>query len=69
LVLRTTFISGFPGETVEEHKELVKFIRKFKFERLGDFMFSEEDGTPAAEMDDQVNMTTCPSKTATCHQK
>jgi len=55
LVLRTTFISGFPGETVEEHKELVKFIRKFKFERLGDFMFSEEDGTPAAQMDDQVD--------------
>jgi ribosomal protein S12 methylthiotransferase len=54
LALRTTFISGFPGETEEEHEELMKFCRDFKFERLGAFAYSEEDGTPAAEYPDQV---------------
>ena len=54
LALRTTFISGFPGETEEEHEELMKFCREFKFERLGAFAYSEEDGTPAAEYPDQV---------------
>ena len=57
-MLRTTFISGFPGETEEEHRELVDFVRSFKFERLGDFMYSEEDGTPAATMDEQVRAPT-----------
>ena len=56
LALRTTFISGFPGETEEEHEELMKFCREFKFERLGAFAYSEEDGTPAAEYPDQVEM-------------
>jgi len=55
LTLRTTFISGFPGETQEEHQELVDFVRDFKFERLGVFMYSEEDGTPAKDMDNQVD--------------
>jgi ribosomal protein S12 methylthiotransferase len=54
LALRTTFISGFPGETEEEHEELMKFCRDFKFERLGAFAYSEEDGTPAMEYPDQV---------------
>ena len=54
LALRTTFISGFPGETEEEHEELMQFCREFKFERLGAFAYSEEDGTPAAEYPDQV---------------
>lgn len=54
LVLRTTFISGFPGEGEEQHKELVKFIKEFKFERMGCFAYSEEDGTPAAEFTEQV---------------
>ena len=54
LALRTTFISGFPGETEEEHEELMQFCRDFKFERLGAFAYSEEDGTPAAEYPDQV---------------
>ena len=54
LALRTTFISGFPGETEEEHEELMRFCREFKFERLGAFAYSEEDGTPAAEYPDQV---------------
>ena len=54
LALRTTFISGFPGETEAEHEELMQFCREFKFERLGAFAYSEEDGTPAAEYPDQV---------------
>ncbi|KIZ07386.1 MiaB-like tRNA modifying enzyme YliG [Monoraphidium neglectum] len=55
LVLRTTFISGFPGETQAQHNELVSFVKSFKFERMGCFTYSEEDGTPAAEMPEQVS--------------
>ncbi|KAL0054101.1 hypothetical protein WJX82_003811 [Trebouxia sp. C0006] len=54
LVLRTTFISGFPGETEEGHQELVEFCKEFPFQRMGAFTYSEEDGTPAAEYQDQV---------------
>lgn len=54
LVLRTTFISGFPGETEEGHQELVEFCKAFPFQRMGAFTYSEEDGTPAAEYQDQV---------------
>lgn len=54
LALRTTFISGFPAESDDNHKELVKFVRDFKFERMGCFAYSEEDGTPAAEYPDQI---------------
>mmetsp|Transcript_19009 Transcript_19009/g.32522 ORF Transcript_19009/g.32522 Transcript_19009/m.32522 type:complete len:512 (-) Transcript_19009:594-2129(-) len=54
LVLRTTFISGFPGETAAQHAELVTFAKTFKFERMGCFAYSEEDGTPAATFPDQV---------------
>jgi len=53
LALRTTFISGFPGESEADHRELVGFVRKFKFERMGAFVYSEEDGTPAAEFPEQ----------------
>jgi len=51
LVLRTTFISGFPGETEAEHRELVTLARELRFERGGAFVYSAEDGTPAAEME------------------
>lgn len=54
LALRTTFISGFPGEREEDHTELVDFVKEFKFERMGAFAYSEEDGTPAAEYDEQI---------------
>ncbi|KAF6251091.1 hypothetical protein COO60DRAFT_1563392 [Scenedesmus sp. NREL 46B-D3] len=54
LVLRTTFISGFPGESEEAHRELVDFVREFKFERAGTFVYSEEDGTPAADLPEQT---------------
>jgi ribosomal protein S12 methylthiotransferase len=50
LVLRTTFITGFPGETEEDHQALVNFVKEMRFERAGVFAYSEEEGTPAASM-------------------
>lgn len=55
IVLRTTLISGFPGETDEEHRELVDFVSDMAFDRLGVFTYSREEGTPAAEMEDQID--------------
>jgi ribosomal protein S12 methylthiotransferase len=52
--LRTTFIVGFPGETEEEFQELLSFVKWAKFDHLGVFSFSKEDGTPSYEMDGQV---------------
>jgi len=54
LVLRTSLIVGFPGETDAAYQELVDFVEKWKFERAGVFEFSAEPGTPAAAMDGQV---------------
>ena len=54
LTLRTTFITGLPGETEEEFEELCEFVRKWKFERFGVFSFAPEPGTPAAGMADQI---------------
>ncbi|MBE5909683.1 30S ribosomal protein S12 methylthiotransferase RimO [Pseudobutyrivibrio sp.] len=53
--LRTTLICGFPGETQEMHEELLEFIRTMKFDRLGAFAYSKEDGTVAAKWDNQVD--------------
>ena len=50
----TTLISGFPGETEKDHRTLVSFVRKMKFERLGVFAYSREEGTPAAKMLSQI---------------
>lgn len=58
LVLRTTFISGFPGETEDEHEELMGAVKEFGFERGGVFSYSREDGTPAADLDKQVGRRT-----------
>ncbi len=55
--IRTSLISGFPGETWEDHEELKDFIKKMKFERLGVFSYSQEDGTAAALMPDQIEET------------
>ena len=55
LALRTTFICGFPGETAAAHRELVDFCADFRFERMGAFAYSAEDGTPAATMPEQVD--------------
>lgn len=54
IVLRTTLITGFPGETEEQFTELAEFVNSVRFEHLGCFAYSAEDGTPAAEMPDQV---------------
>ena len=54
LALRTTFISGFPGETDAAHRELVDYCAAARFERMGAFAYSAEDGTPAASLPDQV---------------
>ena len=54
LALRTTFICGFPGETDAQHEELVSFCKQFGFQRGGAFEYSEEEGTPAASLPDQV---------------
>lgn len=54
LTLRTTFIVGFPGETDEEFESLLEFIARVRFERLGIFKYSREDGSRAAKMPDQV---------------
>lgn len=54
IALRTTMITGFPGETQEDHQELMEFVDDMEFERLGVFAYSEEEGTPAAEFPDQI---------------
>lgn len=54
ICIRTTLIAGFPGETEKDHKTLVSFVRKMKFERLGVFAYSREEGTPAARMLSQI---------------
>lgn len=54
IVLRTTLISGFPGETQEQHEELMDFIDEMEFDRLGVFAYSQEEDTPAASMPDQI---------------
>ncbi|MBQ7061464.1 MAG: 30S ribosomal protein S12 methylthiotransferase RimO [Clostridia bacterium] len=54
-ILRTTVMTGFPGETEEDHQELMKFLRLHPFDRVGAFTYSAEDGTPAAEMPEQVD--------------
>lgn len=58
VVLRTSIIVGFPGETAEDFDKLLGFIGKYKFDRLGVFMYSKEEGTPAASMGDQVSEET-----------
>ena len=55
LVLRTTFIAGFPGETREQFEEMVAFVQKWKFERAGVFTYSLEPDTPAAKLDGHMD--------------
>ncbi len=58
ICLRTTVICGFPGETQKEHEELMEFINEMEFDRLGAFIYSPEEGTPAAEFSNQVDEET-----------
>jgi ribosomal protein S12 methylthiotransferase len=55
LVMRTTFITGFPGETDEQFQEMVEFVEEHRFERLGVFTYSFEPDTPAARLPDHVS--------------
>lgn len=55
LILRTTLIAGFPGETEADFTELAEFAREIRFERLGCFAYSREEGTAAAEMPEQID--------------
>ena len=54
IVLRTSLITGFPGETEEDHQELMEFVDEMEFGRLGVFTYSPEEGTPAETMEGQV---------------
>lgn len=54
ICLRTTLITGFPGETEEDHEELMNFVDEMEFDRLGVFTYSQEEDTPAAIMPDQI---------------
>lgn len=55
IALRTTLISGFPGETQKDHEALMDFVNEMEFERLGVFAYSAEEDTPAAEFENQVS--------------
>lgn len=55
ICLRTTFITGFPGETAKDHEETMEFINETEFDRLGVFTYSPEEDTPAAQMDCQLS--------------
>ena len=54
ICLRTTLITGFPGETEADHEELMNFVDEMEFDRLGVFTYSPEENTPAAEMEGQI---------------
>ncbi len=58
IILRTTLIAGFPGETQEDHEEVMRFIDEMEFDRLGVFTYSQEEDTPAALMADQIEEDT-----------
>ncbi|MCR5798101.1 MAG: 30S ribosomal protein S12 methylthiotransferase RimO [Eubacterium sp.] len=58
IAIRTTFITGFPGETEDQHQECVQFVKDMKFDRLGVFTYSEEEGTKAATFPDKVDEDT-----------
>ena len=62
VILRTTFIVGFPGETEEDFFELYEFVNEAKFEKLGVFKYSKEDGTPASRIKEQVHHKTKQSR-------
>ena len=62
VVLRTSLIVGFPGETKDDFIELQDFIKKANFDRLGAFMYSKEDGTPAEKLPNQIHGNTKKSR-------
>ena len=58
VTLRTSLIVGFPDETQEDFNELLEFVKKAKFDKLGVFMYSKEEGTPAAKLPNQIHGNT-----------
>ena len=62
VVLRTSLIVGFPGETKEDFEELEEFVEKTRFDKLGTFMYSKEEGTPAARLPEQIHGNTKKSR-------
>ena len=58
IAIRTTFITGFPGETEEDFEELLAFVRNMEFDRVGVFTYSDEEGTPAFDLPDKVDART-----------
>lgn len=63
IAIRTTLIAGFPGETLEQHEELMEFVQEMRFDRLGVFPYSKEEGTPAAKLPDQIDAEEKQSRT------
>lgn len=64
MALRSTFITGFPGETEEDHQELLEFINDVQFDALGVFQYSRENGTPAARMEEDSELCVSPETKA-----
>ena len=62
VTLRTTVLVGFPGETQEDFDELYNFVKETKFDKLGVFTYSKEDGTPAARLKEQIHPMTKKSR-------
>ena len=62
VTLRTSLIVGFPGETIDDFNQLSEFVEKAKFDKLGAFMYSKEDGTPAAKLLGQIHSNTKKSR-------
>ena len=62
IVLRTTFITGFPGETEQDFEALCRFVKEEKFECVGVFPYSREEGTPAYDMPDQIDAQTAQNR-------
>ena len=62
VIIRTTVMVGFPGETKEDFDELYEFVKEEKFDRLGTFMYSKEENTPAATMGSQIHFMTKKSR-------
>ncbi|HEX8845946.1 MAG TPA: 30S ribosomal protein S12 methylthiotransferase RimO [Pyrinomonadaceae bacterium] len=64
IAIRTTFITGFPGETEEDFEELLRFVRNVEFDRVGVFTYSDEEGTPAYDLPDKVDARTASRRRA-----
>ena len=62
VTIRTTLIVGFPGETKEDFQELLDFVKEAKFDKLGAFQYSKEEGTPAAKLPNQIHGNTKKSR-------